>query len=70
MKLIYIFLQDDYKNITKGGYSFDDEFIAEEFNTTNKTIKLKTNDNYHKPFNSSIQNITHGCFILTSELIS
>ncbi|MDY0321934.1 MAG: AAA family ATPase [Arcobacteraceae bacterium] len=58
MKLIYIFLEDDYKNIPQGGYSFDDEFIVEEFNTTSKTIKLKTNDSYHKPFNSSIQNIT------------
>jgi len=58
MKLIYIFLEDDYKNIPQGGYSFDDEFIVEEFNTTSKIIELKTNDSYHKPFNSSIQNIT------------
>ncbi|MBP9490875.1 MAG: AAA family ATPase [Aliarcobacter sp.] len=58
MKLIYIFLEDEYKNIEKGGYSFDDEFIIEEFNVTSKTIKLKTNDSYHKPFNDSIQNIT------------
>lgn len=58
MKLIYIFLEDEYKNIPKGGYQFDDEFIIDEFNPTNKTIQLKTNDSYHKPFNSSIQNIT------------
>ena len=54
MKLIYIFLGDDYKNIPKGGYVFDDEFMIEEFNPTSKSIKLKTNDSYHKPFNSSI----------------
>ncbi|RXI25288.1 AAA family ATPase [Aliarcobacter trophiarum] len=58
MKLIYIYLEENYKNIEKGGYSFDDEFIIEEFNTTSKNIKLKTNDTYHKPFNKSIQNIT------------
>lgn len=58
MKLIYIYLEENYKNIDKGGYSFDDEFIIEEFNTTSKNIKLKTNDTYHKPFNKSIQNIT------------
>lgn len=58
MKLIYIYLEENYKNIDKGGYSFDDEFIIEEFNTTSKNIKLKTNDSYHKPFNKSIQNIT------------
>lgn len=58
MKLIYIFLEENYKNIQKGGYSFDDEFIIEEFNTTSKNIKLKTNSSYHKPFNNSIQNIT------------
>ena len=58
MKLIYIFLEENYKNIEKGGYSFDDEFIIQEFNTTSKIIKFKTNDSYHKPFNNSIQNIT------------
>ncbi|KLE06377.1 AAA family ATPase [Aliarcobacter butzleri] len=58
MKLIYIFLEENYKNIEKGGYYFDDEFVIEEFNTTSKNIKLKTNDCYHKPFNNSIQNIT------------
>ena len=45
MKLIYIFLEENYKNIEKGGYSFDDEFIIQEFNTTSKIIKFKTTYN-------------------------
>lgn len=61
MKLLYIFLEDDYKHIPKGGYQLDDEFIIEEFNPISnwqKIIQLKTNPNYHKPFNNSISNVT------------
>ena len=58
MKLIYIFLDENYKNIEKGVYPFDNEFAVEKFDRKNKIIKLNTNDKYHKPFNNSIQNIT------------
>lgn len=59
MKLIYIYIEEEYKNIPKGGYQFDNEFIIDEFTPRgNKTIKLKTNKNYHDPFNSNLNNIS------------
>ncbi|MDD2829892.1 MAG: AAA family ATPase [Sulfuricurvum sp.] len=62
MKLLYFFLEDDYKHIPKGGYQFDNEFIVEEFNPNPvnyiRNIRLKHNTDYHHPFNNSISNIT------------
>lgn len=63
MKLIYIYLEDDYKHIKKGGYSFDNEFLVEKFECKKdkegkKLIKINTNKDYHSPFNNSINNIT------------
>lgn len=62
MKLVYIFLEDDYKHIPKGGYQFDNEFIVDEFNPNPvnniKNIRLNYNPDYHHPFNTSISNIT------------
>lgn len=57
MKLLYIFLEDDYKHIPKGGYSLDNEFHI-ELDRPNKNIKLTTNIDYHNLFNSSILNIS------------
>ena len=57
MKLLYIFLEDDYKHIPKGGYSLDNEFHI-ELDRPTKSITLTTNTDYHNPFNPSILNIS------------
>lgn len=57
MKLLYIFLEDDYKHILKGGYSLDNEFHI-ELDRLTKSITLTINTDYHNPFNSSILNIS------------
>ncbi len=59
MKLLYIHIEEDYKHIKAGGYYFDREFIIKEFIPRgNKKIELKTNENYHHPFNNNINNIS------------
>jgi len=57
MKLIYIFLEEDYKNIPKGGYTIDNEFLVTTFNADSREIEIKKNNEYHKPFNDSIDSI-------------
>jgi len=57
LKLLYMFLEDGYKNIPAGGYYFDNEFQI-ELNRATKNITAITNQNYHNPFNDSISNIT------------
>ena len=57
MKLLYIFLEDDYKHIPKGGYMLDNEFHI-ELDCSTKSITLTANTNYHNPFNPSILNIS------------
>ena len=58
MKLIAILLDEDYKNIPRGIYKFDDEFKIIEFNSRNKVIELRRNQNYYKQFESPIGNIS------------
>jgi hypothetical protein len=58
MKLIAILLDEDYKNIPRGIYKFDDEFKIIEFNSRNKVIELRRNQNYYKQFESLIENIS------------
>jgi len=57
MKLIYIHLDEPYKNLSTGGYKFDNEFLV-EFNTRSRKISIVTNDRYIKLQNNSISNIT------------
>ena len=57
MKLLYIYLEEDYKHIPKGGYYLDKEFIVEEF-IPRGLIKLKKNSSYYNPYNESISNMT------------
>jgi len=60
MKLLYIYIEEDYKHIKAGGYYFDKEFKVINFNPTlgQREITLETNTNYHKPFNQNINNIS------------
>jgi len=58
MKLIYIFLEDNYKNIPAGGYTIDSEFEVTTFDVNTRIIKIKENLEYHKPFNDSIDSVS------------
>lgn len=57
MKLIYLHIEKDYKNIKSGTYKFDNEFNV-EFDYENKTIKINENPKYYKQFDGSIENIS------------
>jgi predicted ATP-binding protein involved in virulence len=60
MKLIFVYLEEDYKHIPAGKYPLDNEFNVLEFNTIagQKKIVLEKNINYHHPFNDSLNNIS------------
>ena len=56
MKLIAVLLDEDYKNIPQGIYQFDNEFEIIEFNSRDKVIELRENQNYYKQFEIPIEN--------------
>ena len=60
MKIICVYLEEDYKHIPAGKYYLDNEFRILEFNVTigQKKIVLEKNLNYHHPFNNSLNNIS------------
>lgn len=57
MKILCIYLKEDYKAIKQGLYKFDDEFEI-NFDYDNKKINIKKNDKYYHQFNDNIENIS------------
>lgn len=55
MTLFYMYLEQDYKNINKGGYSFESRFLKSvEIEDKSKVLKLIENDKFLNMFNDNI----------------